>query len=137
MPITVSAQKRKESVMMNRYFKSLIDQEQGPVVICNLAHTILYMNPAAVSRYEDRGGIGLVGKNLMDCHNPRSAAAIEKVLQWFAKSKQNNRVHTFYNARDNRDVYMIALRAEDGTLIGYYEQHIVRNPDPTPLYEMP
>lgn len=125
-----------ETMELNTYFKSIIDQEQGPVVICDMAHTILYMNPAAISRYENRGGSALVGKNLMDCHNPHSAAAIEKVLQWFAGSKENNRVHTFYNTQDNRDVYMVALRADDGTLIGYYEQHIVRNPDPTPLYQM-
>ena len=121
---------------MLQFFKSLIDQEQGPVVICNTEHRILYMNPAAVARYADRGGSDLIGKNLMDCHNPRSVAAIEKVMQWFGRSKENNRVHTFYNSQDNRDVYMVALRAEDGTLIGYYEQHIVRTPDTTPLYQM-
>lgn len=125
-----------ETMELNPYFKSIIDQDPRQVVICDTDHVIRYMNPAAVSHYETRGGSSLVGKSLMDCHNARSVAAIEQVVQWFGKSRENNRVHTFYNAKDNRDVYMIALRSDDGTLIGYYEQHIIRNPDPTPLYQM-
>ena len=30
------------------YFKSIIDQDRCSVVICNLKHEIIYMNPTAV-----------------------------------------------------------------------------------------
>ena len=30
------------------YFKSIIDQDVASVVICNLKHEIIYMNPKAV-----------------------------------------------------------------------------------------
>lgn len=33
---------------MNEYFKSIVDQERVSVVICNLQHEIIYMNPAAI-----------------------------------------------------------------------------------------
>ena len=33
------------------YFKSIIDQDRAAVVICNLNHEIIYMNPAAVVNY--------------------------------------------------------------------------------------
>ena len=124
--------------MMERtaIFKSVLEQEQGPVVLCDLEHTILYMNPAAVSRYAPFGGAALVGKNLMGCHNPASGEKILQVLQWFEASPENNRVHTYYNEGENKDIYMVALRNEAGTLIGYYEQHLYRNRDMTPLYEM-
>lgn len=121
---------------LNQFFKSIIDQDNCAVVICDLQHTILYMNPQAILNYEKRGGSALVGRSLLDCHNPMSVQAIEKVLAWFAQSPENNRVHTFYNEKQNKDGYMIALREDDGTLIGYYEKHEYRNVDETPFYEM-
>lgn len=38
------------------YFQSIIDQDRAAVVICNLEHEIIYMNPAAVLSYEKWGG---------------------------------------------------------------------------------
>ena len=38
--------------MENNFFKSVIDADDAPVVICDLEHTIVYMNPTAVKRYE-------------------------------------------------------------------------------------
>ena len=34
------------------FFQSIIDQDRAAVVICNLEHEIIYMNPAAVHSYE-------------------------------------------------------------------------------------
>ena len=34
---------------LNAYFKSLVDQDRAEVVICDLEHTIIYMNPAAIA----------------------------------------------------------------------------------------
>lgn len=58
------------------------------------------------------------------------------MLAWFQESKSNNRVHTYYNEKENKDVYMIALRDDEGRLIGYYEQHAYRDRDPEPLYKL-
>ena len=41
---------------LNAYFKSLVDQDRAAVVICDLEHTILYMNPAAIASYAKHGG---------------------------------------------------------------------------------
>lgn len=117
---------------MLAYFKSVLHQDPAPVVLCDLDHKIIYMNPTACSRY----GM-LLGKNLLDCHNNRSVEAIKRVVAWFAQDQSHNRVHTFYNEKENKDVYMVALRDEQGTLIGYYEKHEYRNRDLTPLYTMP
>ena len=56
------------------FYKSIIDQDRCAVVICNLKHEIIYMNPAAVRQYENYGGALLVGKNLCGCHNPASVS---------------------------------------------------------------
>lgn len=118
------------------FFKSVLDQDPAAVVLCDTEHTIIYMNPAAIARYEKYGGAALLGRSLLRCHPPQANALIERVLAWFGTDPAHNCVHTFYNEQENKDVYMIALR--DGeTLIGYYEKHVYRDRDMTPFYEMP
>ncbi len=117
------------------YFKSIIEQDRSPIVICNLQHEIIYMNPAAVKRYEKRGGKNLIGQNLLDCHNEESKEKVKQVVDWFAASSENNLVYTFYNETENKDVYMSALR-EEGKLIGYYEKHEFRNRETMKFYDM-
>ncbi|HBH94554.1 MAG TPA: fatty acid/phospholipid synthesis protein PlsX [Ruminococcaceae bacterium] len=116
-----------------QFFKSIIDGDKAPVVICNLQHEIIYMNPAAKTQYAERGE--LVGKSLLNCHNERSNEMIKKVVDWFKESKEHNIIHTFYNKKQNKDVYMAALRSEDGSLIGYYEKHEYRNAETMRFYD--
>lgn len=123
--------------MIEALLKSVIDQDSAPVVICNCEHTIMYMNPSAAARYAKRGGAKLIGKSLMECHNPESRKAIEQVVGWFQKDKTHNSVFTFHNEKENRDVYMVALRDETGTLIGYYEKHEYRNRETKLPYAFP
>lgn len=96
--------------MENNFFKSVIDADDAPVVICDLENTIVYMNPTAVKRYEKRGGAALVGRSIKGCHNGDSNDKIEQVI--------------------------IALRDEEGELIGYYEKHEYRNIETMKLYDM-
>lgn len=117
------------------FFKSLIDQDRSAVVICNLEHQIIYMNPAAVRNYEKRGGDKLMGRNLLECHNPESVEKIKEVVDWFARSEEHNIVYTFHDEKQNKDGYMVALR-ENGKLIGYYEKHEYRNPESMKFYDM-
>lgn len=121
---------------LSKMFKSVIDQDDTSVVICNTEHIVVYMNRAAVSNYEKRGGANIVGHSIFDCHNAESCRLIKKVVDWFSKSRENNKVHTFYNSKQNKDVYMIALRDENGNLIGYYEKHEFRNRDTSVFYEI-
>ena len=92
------------------------------------------MNLAACQRYSKFGGEALLGKSLLDCHNDKSREMINRVLDWFRSAPVNNRVHTYYNEKENKDVHMIALRDGQGSLIGYYEKHEYRDRDLTPLY---
>lgn len=120
---------------LSKYFKSVIDQDLCAVVICNLEHEIIYMNPAAVSRYAGWGGAELLGKSLMDCHNAKSRELIEKVVLWFGQSREHNKIYTSYNPKENKDVYMVALRDDDGNLMGYYEKHEYRNRETEDFYK--
>lgn len=118
------------------YFKAVLDEDKAPVVICDLEHTIIYMNPVACERYEKQGGAELLGKSLLDCHNAKSNEMINSVLDWFRESKDNNRIFTFRNEKENKDVYMVALRDDSGELIGYYEKHEYRNHETQSKYNM-
>lgn len=120
---------------LSKFFKSIIEQDRCAVVICNLQHEIIYMNPAAIARYSKSGGEKLIGKSLLTCHNEKSKEMIEKAIEWFKKSAENNLVYTYRNEKENKDVYMIALRTDDGTLIGYYEKHEYRSRETMKLYD--
>jgi len=114
------------------FFKSIIDSDPAPVVVCDMEHTVVYMNPSSVARYK----CDLTGKSIKACHNAESNRKIEQVVEWFQESPDNKSVYTYRNQKENKDVYMIALRDDGGRLIGYYEKHVYRTPETAPLYEM-
>ena len=120
--------------VMEDFYKSVLEQDEAAVVLCDLNHIIVYMNPAAARRYAKSGGYDLVGKSLMGCHNAKSNEMIEKVVAWFKESPEHNKVYTFFNEKENKDVYMIALRDADSKLIGYYERHMYRDRESGRLY---
>mgnify|MGYP004599716651 FL=1 len=121
---------------LEKFFKAIIDSDNASVVICDKNHTIVYMNPAACKSYEKYGGEDLVSKSILDCHNEHSAAAIKTVAAAFEKNPKLNRVFTFHNEKQNKDVYMIALRDETGELLGYYEKHEYRNQETCERYKL-
>lgn len=118
--------------MLNKLFKSVLEADKAPVVICDMNSVVLYMNPASIARYR----VDLTGKSIKLCHNMDSNAKIDKVLAWFAESREHNIVYTSRNNEENKDVYMVALRDDDGKLIGYYEKHEYRNREISGFYEM-
>ena len=121
---------------INEIYKSVLEADRAAVVICDLEHTIIYMNPAAIDRYAKWGGKVLMGKSLMNCHTEKSREMIQKVVDWFKASGDNNLVYTFFNEKENKDVYMVALRNDVGDLIGYYEKHEYRNRETMKMYDL-
>ena len=117
------------------FYKSVLEQDRAAVVLCDLEHTIIYMNPAAIQNYAKRGGEKLIGQSLLDCHNAESGKRIQQVVDWFAADVNHNLVYTFHNEKQNKDVYMVALRDGD-KLIGYYEKHEFRNPETMKKYDL-
>ena len=116
---------------MYNLFKSVIETDRSAVVICDVNHKIVYMNKMAVTRYHK----DLTGSSLLDCHNKKSNEIIVKVVDWFCQSPKNNMIYTYHNTKENKDVYMVALRDNEENLIGYYEKHEYRNPETAELYD--
>ncbi len=119
---------------LTQFFKSLLDEDKSAIVICDMDHKIIYMNPAACRRYSKKGGAALLGSNLLNCHNSQSNQRIYKVIEWFQADRSHNRIYISYNEKENKDVYMIALRDQQGALIGYYERHEYRSRETEPFY---
>ena len=117
--------------MLNKLLKSVLDQDTAPVVVCDINDIIVYMNRSAIERYHK----DLTGASIKDCHPPKANEMIDKVISWFRENNENNIIYTFYNEEENKDVYMVALRDDNGTLIGYYEKHEYRNREIAGLYE--
>ena len=114
-----------------KLLKSVLNQDLAPVVVCDMDDIIVYMNPSAIERYHK----DLTGKSIKDCHPPKANEMIDKVVAWFKESKDNNIIYTYRNDEENKDVYMVALRDDDGTLIGYYEKHEYRNRETVGFYQ--
>lgn len=117
--------------MLDKFFKSILDQDKAPVVVCDIEHIVVYMNPSAIEKYRKN----LTGSNIKDCHPQKANEMIDKVVGWFKADKNNNIMYTYRNDEENKDVYMVALRDDDGTLIGYYEKHEYRNIETVGLYQ--
>lgn len=118
--------------MLEQLFKSILEQDKAPVVVCDMQSTVLYMNPAAIARYH----VDLTGRSVKSCHPAAANEKIDRVLAWFGESTENNIVYTFRNDQENKDVYMVALRDAERKLIGYYEKHEYRNRETMRLYDM-
>ncbi|MCI8306906.1 MAG: PAS domain-containing protein [Lachnospiraceae bacterium] len=128
--------KEKESgAAIYEFYKSIIEQDLCSIVICNLKHEIIYMNPAGAKKYAKWGGNELVGRSIMDCHNEDSREKMRQIVEWFSEALDHNIVYISYNEKQNRDVYMVALRS-GGKLIGYYEKHEFRNRETMKLYDL-
>lgn len=117
---------------ISQFWKSVLEQDIAPIVLCDLEHIIVYMNPAAKARYKS----DLTGKSLFECHKADTNETIKRVVGWFAADAAHNKVYTFRNDKENKDVYMIALRNDSGELIGYYEKHEYRTAETMKKYDL-
>ena len=104
---------------LNQVFKSVLEADRAAVVICDLDHRIIYMNPAAIGRYVKWGGEALLGKSLLDCHNEKSREMIHKVVGWFQASKESE-IPALVSPREAPAGYRtVTLLNADGTIAGW------------------
>jgi PAS domain-containing protein len=64
--------------------RALLDGLQGEIVIADENIDIVYMNEVALRHYEKDGGAALIGRSLLDCHNPESGRKIREMYEAFA-----------------------------------------------------
>jgi PAS domain-containing protein len=108
--------------MMDAYFAGLAERLPKEIVICDLNHTILYLNQTAREQYEPRFGTDMVGKNLLDCHNPRSCSIIKEQLAYVLEHGLDSVLLTDRPDKKKKS-YLTLIKNENGEAIGYYERY--------------
>lgn len=96
----------------------------GAVMVSDLEHRIIYMNDKSAATYEKDGGRALLGQEMMGCHNERSKAIIQKLVE---SGGQN--VYTIDKAGQKKLIYQSAWRDESGAVAGLVELSLVLPPD--------
>lgn len=96
------------------------------VTVCDANCTIIYMNDRARQTFAKHGD--LIGRNLLDCHNPRSVEIIRHLL---ATGGQN--CYTIEKLGQRKMIFQTAWRLEDGTVGGLVELSMVI-PEDMPHY---
>lgn len=121
---------------INKYLRAFVETDMNQIVICDTNHIIVYMNKVAIEKFSDLGGADLIGKSLMQYLGVETQSRIEAIVSWFSESPDNNWVYTYRNEASQTDMYAVALRDENGNLIGYYEKRRSTFPETEELYHM-
>ncbi len=112
---------------MTEFFKGIVDSEEGPVVICNLDYRVIYTNPAADTYYMRVSP--LKGRLLSSVMDEEMMSKVVMSVEWFKEDRKNNKVFALHDKTNNMDMYILAIRKENGELIGFYGRREDRNPD--------
>ena len=121
---------------LNTFFRSYIETEEEPVVICDLDYRIIYINKASAVANERFGGYAIVGKSLNSLMDLETQSKINMVVEWFKEGRDNNRVFAFHDNKKNLDMYILAIRNGSGDLIGFYGREESRTPDQSRPFDL-
>ncbi|MDY7108091.1 MAG: PAS domain-containing protein [Planctomycetota bacterium] len=97
---------------------SFMDSLKDPFLFADTEHVIRYMNRAAIDHYEE--GEALIGRSLLDCHNPESCRIIGETLAAMRADGLDERLIT---DNETHRIYMRAVRDAAGNVLGYYERY--------------
>ncbi|NLT07944.1 MAG: hypothetical protein GXY08_00325 [Ruminococcus sp.] len=118
------------------YFKGAIETLSSPMVICNLDYKIIFMNKAAKKRYQPHWKTEMNGTSMRCYFNEEDLSKLDMSIEWFKEDINNNRVFAFHDDEQNQDVYIRAIRSEDGTLQGFFNYHESREPEKGKEYDL-
>ena len=99
---------------------AIFDTFPAPLVFVDNDHIVRYNNQAAIATYcVKRGWPTLAGRSIFACHNPASK---ERILALYNRLLAGeDEILLSVNPR-NEQVTLVAVRAADRQLLGYYER---------------
>jgi DUF438 domain-containing protein len=100
---------------------AILDSLLDPILVADTDHVTRYMNRAATDFYD--GGADLIGRSLLNCHNPQSQQEMIEILAAMHQGEQERLI----TVKEDRHVFMRAVRDPDGNLLGYYERYVWLN----------
>lgn len=60
----------------SRWFETV----PASITVCDRNYIILYMNEWSAEAHKEDGGKNLIGKSLLDCHNPESQKKLREIM---------------------------------------------------------
>ncbi|MDT8420491.1 MAG: PAS domain-containing protein [Desulfuromonadales bacterium] len=100
----------------NTFLACLLDSLKNPILFADTGHVVRYVNRAGRNFYT--AADELIGKSLLDCHNPESREVMRGVLERLAAGLDEELI---VDSEKHR-IYMRAVRDVHDRLIGYYER---------------
>lgn len=98
--------------------EAILDSVDSPILFADTSHTTRYMNKTAIAYYE--GGVDLIGRSLMDCHNENSRRLMIEILAAMQAGEEDERLII---EDEEKKVFMRAVRDGEGRVLGYYERY--------------
>ncbi len=92
----------------------------GAVTVADRELVIRYMNDKAIATWADKGGASLIGKDLAECHNPKSREMIQRLLETGGTNS-----YTVEKKGLKKFIYQSAYRDEKGEVAGLVELSMV------------
>ena len=86
------------------------------VTVCDAQGTIIYMNEKSCKTFESRGGRGLVGRNVLDCHPEPARTRLKTLLE-----NHEGNCYTIEKQGRKKLIYQTPLYDENGEFGGLVE----------------
>ncbi len=96
---------------------AILDSLKDPILVAGTDHVTRYMNKAGIAHY--KGGASLIGRSLLDCHTESQQQTMVEILEAMQQGLEERLI---LDRKEDR-VFMRAVRAADGRLLGYYERY--------------
>ena len=97
---------------------AILDSLKAPILFADPSHVTRYMNQAAIQHYE--GGVDLLGKSLLECHNEKSQEIMIEILDLMVNEGLEERE---ISQEDGQRIFMRVVKDSTGTVLGYYERY--------------
>ncbi len=96
---------------------AILGSLKAPLLFADTDHVTRYMNKAAIAYYDE--GEKLLGRSLLDCHNAESQRMMHDILAEMHAGLDERLI----TDNEKHRIYMRAVRAPDGQVLGYYERY--------------
>ncbi|MBA4393884.1 MAG: diguanylate cyclase [Desulfobacca sp.] len=92
-----------------------IKEFPGAIIVCDTQGIILEMNQRAIKSYQNQGGVGLIGTNMMECHPEPAREKLKGLME-----RQEANVYTIEKNGSHRLIYQTPWYQE-GEYAGFVE----------------
>jgi transcriptional regulator with PAS, ATPase and Fis domain len=94
---------------------SWVKEFPAAIIVCDPEGIILEMNQKAIKTYQNQGGVGLIGTDLMDCHPESAREKLKRLME-----RQEANCYTTEKKGSHRFIYQTPWY-QDGKYAGFVE----------------